>query len=153
MGDHCFEALTRSVTRDQSRRGTLRLLAAGALGGLRTSLGVPRAEAAHFGCRHVGKHCHGSTQCCSGICKRHQCRAHDKGICTASQDTCAAEPFPCGATCYCYITTGKAPFCGGNSTDVDCTLDEECENTWGAGAACIACADSTACVAACPNPD
>lgn len=123
-------------------------------------LGVTDIGATHAGCRHVGKRCHKSKQCCSGICKRKKCRAHDAGICQADQNSCNSTNtlFSCGADgvndCYCFITTGEASFCGASRlTSNWCTRDEECEATDGAGAACVQCGSVGACVVPCPSPD
>ena len=162
MDDRRFDALSRAVTRDWSRRGTLRLLAGGVLGGLLTGRSAPRAEATHFNCLHVGRPCRRSGQCCSGRCRGPQgkktCRAHDTGICKANQDSCAGTPVRCGANgpadCLCYVTTGGASFCGGDRiTVIACREDKECEAIHGAGAACVPCGPSMSCVARCPDRD
>jgi hypothetical protein len=121
--------------------GTLELFAGGALGGLLTVFGAPRSEAAHFDCGHLGERCQGDTQgnaqCCSGICKRHRCRAHDRGICKVGQNACGTTEMNCGVngtgSCFCFVTTGKAPFCGGDSVVFACTRDEQCVPVKGAG--------------------
>ena len=155
--DH-FDALARSLSMAaSSRRRLLAGLAGSALAAVATAVGIAATEATHFDCRHVGKRCNGGAQCCSGICKRHKCRAHDKGICTAAQDSCGLAPVECGANgaadCLCYVTSGGASFCGGDSTIViACREDKECETIHGAGAACIPCGPNMFCVARCPVP-
>jgi hypothetical protein len=153
MDGQAFDAVVQRVAQAASRRGVLR---AGA-GALAVTLGFARAEATHFTCLHVGKRCRSKSQCCSGICKRHKCRGHDKGICKAGQDSCLGTVV-CGAAsgviCYCFVTTGKAPFCGLiGGTASTCTRDEECVATKGEGAACVPCGSATYCVARCPAPD
>jgi hypothetical protein len=158
-----FDAFIRSVTRDWSRRGVLRLLAGGAFTGLLTVHDVPRAQAMHFDCHHVRKPCTRSRQCCSGICRGPQgkktCRAHGTGMCKTGQDSCdLVVDFPCGdnspnGSCVCFVTTGGASFCGGNEATTTCTKDKECEDSHGPGAACVPCAGDTICVSKCPNPD
>ena len=160
MDDRRFDDLTRSVTRELSRRNFLRLLTGGAVGGLLTVFGAPRAEATHFNCTDVGKACTRSRQCCSGSCRGPQgkktCRAHDKGICKVSQDSCVGSAVLCGVNapgaCLCYVTTGGASFCGGNHAVIACTKDTQCEPSHGAGAACVPCGGETICVAKCPDP-
>ena len=151
MNHRRFDALACAVTRDRSRRSTLRLLAGGVLGGLLTALGVPRAEARHAGCRHVGKRCRRDGQCCSGRCKREKCRA--PVICSnESQNVCGADAVRCGATgtCFCFVTTTGAFFCGSSNQVVNCTVDAQCVPIRGAGAVCAPCAGETLCVSPCP---
>ena len=140
------------------RRRLLTGVAGSALGALAVTLGLGEAEATHFTCRHVGKRCKRASQCCSGICKRHTCRAHDKGICKASQDACVTSPVGCGGdsagNCTCVVTTGKASFCGlDGGTLSGCTRDEECVADKGEGAACIQCGEGRLCMARCPTPN
>jgi len=164
-----FDAMTKAWTLAPRRRVLGGLVGASLATGLRL-MDLREAEAQHFGCRHVGKPCLRGQVCCSGRCRGPEgsktCRAHDKGICQANQDTCAqgANGNLCGTKdggagfCFCFVTTGKASFCSGTSICVDCTGDRECVGTHGKGAACVACADcpnpnGTACAKRCPNPD
>ena len=160
MKEQRFDALTRSLTRGASRRGTIRLLVGGALGGLLTDFGAPHAGAMHFDCRHVGKRCRHGQQCCSGRCrgpKGHKtCRAHDVSVCKSGQDSCSVGSLFCGSDlgCRCFTTTGDAGFCGTNPVCSGCTRDVDCEGGSGPGAACVICptcggADATACIPAC----
>jgi hypothetical protein len=154
MDGESFDAVVQRVSVMASRRGVLRA----GLGALAMTLGVAEARATHFTCRHVGSRCKQASQCCSGICKRHKCRAHDTGTCKAGQDACVTGLEVCGAAsgviCNCFVTTGKASFCGLNgATPSTCTRDEECVTAKGEGAACVACGDATFCVARCPAPD
>jgi hypothetical protein len=175
MDERRFDAFTRSISRDSSRRGTLRLLASGALAGLVTDFGSPHAEANHFGCHHVGKSCTRSGQCCSGRCrgpKGHKtCRAHGAGICMTSQDACTQGDAgnECGTStagaCVCLVTTGGAPYCAQGTACFPCTKDKTKDPTKQCypgtpGAACVVCPgcqsasnpDGTACALPCPNP-
>ena len=155
MDQHRLDALTRTITRTPSRRDLLRGLAALGIG-LGTSRLPAPVGATHFTCRHVGKRCNSTAQCCSNICKRHKCRAHDTGICKAGQDTCATVPITCGGatpgSCFCVITTGKASFCAQAGISGTCSRDEECVATKGEGAACIVCGGVGQCAARCLDP-
>jgi hypothetical protein len=131
-----------------------------------------------FGCLNVGQPCQGdNAQCCSGICEgtkpkkgkpdKSQCVGHDASICTASSNICTTGVAAvCDATnllCGCVLTTGNAPFCGdftggGDQLCRDCNQDTDCEEEFGAGAACVVfggvcgelCPDTgRACVPAC----
>jgi hypothetical protein len=142
------------VTTKPSRREVVRGLAALGIGLATTRLPAP-VEATHFVCRHVGKRCNGRAQCCSGICKRHRCRAHDTGRCKASQDSCTVGTVLCGAgsaICVCVVTTGKAAFCALNGISGTCSRDEECVASKGEGAACVVCGGVGQCAARCPDP-
>ena len=75
-----------------------------------------------------------------------------------TEASCGTAPVECGVNgadaCLCYITTGRASFCGGTSTIViACREDRECEAIHGAGAACVPCGPNMFCVARCPDPD
>jgi hypothetical protein len=148
-------AVPRRVSRVPSRRDVVRGLAALGIGVATTRPPAPVA-ATHFTCRHVGKRCNGGAQCCSGICKRHRCRAHDTGICKAGQDSCITSPVGCGGDspglCFCLITTGKAAFCALNGISGTCSRDEEWVATKGEGAACVVCGGVGQCAARCPDP-
>ena len=151
-----FDTLARAVGTGATRRLVVRTLAGGALGGLLIGPRAPGAGATQFPCRHRGDRCQDGTQCCSGICKHHRCRAHNKGICKVGQDACGSNEVKCGtngpASCFCFGTTGKAPFCGGDSKTIACTRDEDCEVGTGPGSACVVCRGQTICVAPCPDP-
>jgi hypothetical protein len=156
MDGESFDAVVQRASLVSSRRLLLTGVAGSALGALAVTLGFAGAGATHFPCRHVGNRCKRASQCCSGICKRHKCRAHDTDICKAGQDTCASGPISCGddsAICFCLVTTGKASFCAlNNATPSTCTRDEECVTAKGEGAACIVCGGVTNCISRCPAP-
>jgi hypothetical protein len=124
-----------------------------------------------YGCLNVGAACNNADQCCSGVCEGKTCRAHHAGICQVAYDLCSTgAAHVCNVvseetSCACVLTTGDAPFCGDFSegtTCQECDKDTDCEEAFGAGAACVVlegiCASScpetgnTACVAPCPNP-
>jgi hypothetical protein len=111
-----------------------------------------------FGCVDVGGACQGNgSNCCSGLCDGKKpkkgkkdmsaCVAHDDaGICFADSDTCTVgQSVPCSAdndACDCVLTTGKAGFCGDFTAGPqalcrDCAKDADCEDEFGAGAACV----------------
>jgi hypothetical protein len=134
-----FDLLARALHRRRSRRLALRLLASSALGAQAASLGLTEGTATHFECRHVGEGCRRDRQCCSGRCRKKQCKGHDAGICQLEQDVCR-QGFDtlCGGTCACRGTTGNAAFCGdGGGQCRNCVRDKECEADFGRGAACV----------------
>jgi hypothetical protein len=171
-----FDDFARLLGR-ASRRATIRGLLGVAGGVVAPLLVADRAGANHFGCRHLGDPCKHRSQCCSGRCKgptgKKTCRAHDKGFCRTSDDNCkvtdpdTAPHFHCddesdlANRCFCWLTTGKVPFCGGSSEcGSPCREDAECVADFGPGAACVDasacnCVNETgggACAAKCPNP-
>ena len=84
-----FDALTRAlIGAAPSRRRVITGVAGSSLATLVTALGFAPAGATHFGCKHVGKRCTDASQCCSSVCKRHKCRAHNVGGCTAAKNLC-----------------------------------------------------------------
>jgi hypothetical protein len=165
MDQNRFATLTRTVTRVPSRRDLLRGLAATGLG--IGTLRLPRlvlaytrpteeaaARANQYGCLDVGARCKQASQCCSGICERRngkkKCRAHHRGGCAATSDSCW-KPVTCETSGYCFRTTGNASFCGElGGTCSGCAKDIDCEPTHGPGAACVVCAEcaGTTCFAA-----
>ena len=185
MDENRFAVATQSLTSVPSRRDVLRGLAGAALG-----LGVarlpdpvaakknrkrkkpkpPRPNA--YGCLNVGAACRNAEQCCSGVCEGKTCRAHQEGICRVDYDLCTTgAAHVCGVDgngdlrCVCVLTTGNAPFCGDFSSPTacrDCSKDTDCEEEFGAGAACVVnrgicegnCAETggTACVPPCAKP-
>ena len=154
-----FDTIAKTWGRPPRRR-LLGGLTGSALGALAVSLGVTETKATPVACRHVGKRCKHKSQCCSARCKHGRCRAHDTGICKAGQDACDQTSLePCGAngtaSCFCYVTTGRASFCGSGTTGASCTHDTDCVTDKGAGAACVSCAalGQNVCVARCPVPD
>jgi hypothetical protein len=145
-----FDTLTRSLTRGSSRRGVLRLLTGGALGGLLAGSGAAPAPASHFGCRHVGEPCTRARQCCSSQCSGPKggktCAAHHTGGCTEAHDICqtnnhAFSKCPNVPAGMCYITTGDAPFCGDSNGSAckRCRSDRDCVRKFGypRGSACV----------------
>jgi hypothetical protein len=132
-----LDALVRSLSESPPRRDALRLLAGSALATLAAALRFPEAGATHFGCGHWKARCNSDEQCCSGICKRKRCRAHDRGGCRLADNFCAGgKDNRCQPGCTCNNTTGNAPFCGGTAfcPPVECQSDADCGEP---GAACI----------------
>ena len=131
-----FDRLAMTIGRRTTRRAALRLLGA-ALGTALSMRARDDAGATHFGCRHWKEGCKRSEQCCSGICWRKKCRAHDTGGCRLADNFCAGgEDNRCQPGCLCNITTGKAPHCGSTvfCPAVECQRDADCGEP---GAACI----------------
>lgn len=176
--------LLRSLA--SSRRVYLGGLAALASGWLGQSAGETRRKRKKrkpkktkpnaYGCLSVGKLCRNAAQCCSGVCEgkqgKRRCRPHDSFICQVDDDTCSTGLTKlCGTTnpyCACTLTTGNAPFCGdyagfpGDQLCRDCRRDEDCQEEFGPGAACVVysrlcndiCPDTgRACVPACNDVD
>jgi hypothetical protein len=177
-----FDRLTRALT--GSRRLLLGGLAALAAG----RLGAPAANARRrrkkrprgnqYGCLDVGQKCYGKdAHCCSGMCRgkkgRSRCVAHDSGLCTPQQNSCApGGSFVCDSEdkepYFCVVTTGKGAFCGDFSDPplgelcLSCRRDRDCEDEFGPGSACIVfhgdcpafctTTDGTTCVRAAPVP-
>jgi hypothetical protein len=160
-----FDGLTRSLTDLSSRRGLLRGLAA-ALSLI--ALDPPHLAGARkkrqqkpvfnaFGCVNVDGKCRGnSSLCCSGICQgkkpkkgekdKSRCVAHNTGGCSAALQSCGPVPdVPCGAGGFCLATTGNAGFCGAivQATCATCQRDTDCQGIFGAGAACVICANGS----------
>lgn len=151
MDQRRFDGLIRKLTEEpRSRRGSLRLVAGTALGGLLAGagFGAPAAEAA--GCRKVDEPCRQERQCCSGLCRgkrgKKTCRGHGAGtckqqgqplICTAPEPVlarCGTDP---DSDCACFRTTAGTNYCGeffalSGCTDcsrpcAECERDADCE--------------------------
>ena len=154
MDGERFDAITRRLAAGASRRGALRLLAGGALGGLLARLGPQEAAATHAGCRHNGASCARAGQCCSGRCDSGTCRPCTKAgqcpqpanpcqraVCTGT-GRCALRDKPTGTAC------GEGQVCCGGvctvlGTNANCGgCGESCERT------CQACTGAGTCAAA-----
>jgi hypothetical protein len=172
-----FDRWTRALTAATSRRTTLIGLA---LGGFALASRPNSATAGKkskklkrnaFGCVDVGNACRGKDgNCCSGICQgkkpkkgkkdTSRCIPHNVLGCQVEQDQCAGTPAQCGSNPMgvCYRTTGNASYCGVMGACFECKTDADCEAAggFGAGAACVVCANEcaptggTACFAAAP---
>jgi hypothetical protein len=126
-----FDNLARWVAAGTgSRRGVLRLLTGGALGGGLTRLGLQEAAGA---CKAVGKRCERGRDCCSKRCsKRGRCRcAPPASACQSSADCCQTDPFCCDGVCRSALggaCTTVADCCPGSGSGVDC-CDNVCTAT------------------------
>jgi hypothetical protein len=140
MDGERFDQVTKALTTTVRRRQAL----AGFLGGAIALGRRPEVRATHVDCKHVGARCRNADRCCSGICRRKKCRAHDVGTCKRGQDYCAdteVDPSCNGSDCVCYTTTGGARFCGNSSEEycptgfeAGCVRDVDCGTP---GAACV----------------
>ena len=167
MDSNRFDALVKAWV-STSRRRLLQGAMSASLSGL-SLLHREQAGAEHFECRHVGARCKSKDQCCSGICRgkdRKRCRAYHTSTCKTTQDTCAAggvklQANECGTSdfgdkCYCYVTTGGAPFCSHTWNCGPCDKDSEVFAGTAPGAACVDCPycpDGTLYALPCDNPD
>jgi hypothetical protein len=177
MDDRRFDALAKTLTTRESRRGIVRGLTAAAVGlaaihrpgkvEARTK-GKKKIKRNSFGCVNVGRFCKNAGQCCSGICQgkkgKKTCRAHDASICQAGQistECGAAADVACttssGDAGKCTTTTGNAAYCLADGQCFPCKKDADCQAFCGPQAACIPCLDDceetggTACVGANEN--
>ena len=94
MDGERFDRIARALGTTPSRRGALRLLAAGALGAL---LALPRAAAAQLGteanagsCRAPGDLCDGDADCCSERCRNGRCLCRRRGAACAVARACCS---------------------------------------------------------------
>jgi hypothetical protein len=113
-----------------------------------------------------GKACRGKDgNCCSGICQgknpkrgkkdKSRCVAHDSSTCQAGDngEICGGlENVSCttstGDPGLCHTTTGNAGYCPSFLQCAVCQRDSDCEEIFGAGAACLlcgGCAEGTIC--------
>jgi hypothetical protein len=102
------------------------------------------------GCKDVGTRCKRKSDCCSNICRgrrgRKKCKSHDTGGCQAGQIEafCGGTTVQCttssGLPGSCNTTSGNAGYCSREGACVSCTKDLDCQNQFGAGAACVKCA-------------
>jgi hypothetical protein len=167
MDQVTFDALARRAATRLTRRGAVAVVLSAALadltptpsdaraGNRKKKRGKPRVN--QFGCVNVGNRCRGNNSlCCSGICQgrkpkkgekdRSRCVGHDALSCQAGQDSCSGTDVACSLEGDCFVTTGKASFCGDAalSACLDCTKDRQCEANFGPGAACVVCDSSCA---------
>lgn len=105
MDGKSFDAYTRIVTKERSRRGTLALLA----GALATHV-RGRERTAEAACKKVGKNCDKNKDCCDGAqCKGKKCK------CKSGRDECGGK---------CYDLDKDENHCGDCNTV--CGAHESC---------------------------
>ena len=131
MDGERFDAIAKA-TATASRRGALRLLAAGAGAAVAGVLGISGAGANHLGaCRGTGARCNGDDQCCSHRCRKKVCR-------------CAGAGGPwlrsghCGGAAYCQPGGTCSDACAGNWGDGnrDCCASAPCDAGTGTCGGC-----------------
>ena len=123
-----FDALTRRVTVDGiSRRGAVRLLAAGALAALIPHEGT--AGAANRRCVALGKACNGEDRCCDGDCRRGECRC-PRGSRPCGGRCCPSDRSCQDGVCRCMpdrkATTCRDGRCVRSQFGTDCMRDDNC---------------------------
>ncbi len=178
MDENHKAAVMHMLTTLPSRRHLLRGLAGAGLGiGVARPPHIAVAEKKRkrkpkkpkpnaFGCLNVGKPCKNAAQCCSSICERKQCRAHDAGSCATGKHPAScggASNVACtsslGKAGVCATTTGNAGYCIVSGECFACSTDAECQaaknGKYGPGAACIRCGGecATSGGTACVGPD
>jgi hypothetical protein len=143
-----FDNLTRAMTASDSRRRVLAGLVGGALG----LMGLRAADARR--CSTAGDICREHANCCSGVCGekdrtgRRRCQCLSAADCPSLQNgcestTCAAgvcvvDPSgrtllsngtcvqPCEESCPCLSCVVERNFCGGDTTETECSTDNDC---------------------------
>jgi hypothetical protein len=94
-----FDDLTKELAAAKSRRQALRILAAGAAGGMLSLFGPRQAAADHNAqCRDLGDNCRSNAECCGGgvcvdfhcVCPRGTVACQDQcvPVCTPSTNPC-----------------------------------------------------------------
>ena len=90
-----FDRIARALSTTPSRRGSLRLLAGAALGGL---LALPRGAAAQVwsesnagSCRAPGDICDGDADCCSERCRSGRCLCRRRGAACEVDRACCSD--------------------------------------------------------------
>ncbi len=133
MDNDRFDSLIRLAR--TSRRAAIRAAIASVMAGPLVLLGVARSPGAAAASCLANRHeCKRGSQCCSGICQRKRgerttsCRrSPHQGTCTIEKNACtqgvAAACGTPGRSCYCFVTTRGASFCGKGNGVNSC---EEC---------------------------
>ncbi len=130
MDGNRFDALTRSLSNETSRRRVLKGLLGGAAGGALSLAGLRRAGATHG--RPAGATCIRNEHCASGLCDPQTRRCTCPGGTTACGGTCVSTACPAGATlsnasCQCVCTATGQPPCGTGAAAVCCAEDLGCD--------------------------
>ena len=146
-----FDTLVRLLVAATPRRQILGSMVSALLGGYAV------ARQAEAGCKKVGKKCdkkcydldkdeqhcgNCNTACATGeSCVAGTCA---EGGCTANLDSCASSalctPCPDRAESVCYLDDAGQARCSRVILCFDCESDASCEEVFGTGARCIACA-------------
>jgi hypothetical protein len=109
VDDSRFDALTKSLSAERSRRGVLGALAGAAL----ASFGFGKAASAHA-CRSIGNSCAANGDCCSGNCVS---EGRTRKICHCS------SPGDCPAGDQCH-----APTCVGGACGLQVRINADCND-------------------------
>ncbi|GCE29038.1 hypothetical protein KDA_45220 [Dictyobacter alpinus] len=102
MGSNNFDALTRSLATNTSRRQAIGLFCAGTLAGI---LGLSGAGTARAACSANGSHCKEQGDCCSKHCiggphDPHYCTAEIGIHCKSNSECCGSlTTAQCGMSC------------------------------------------------------
>jgi hypothetical protein len=133
-----FDALTLAAASAPSRRGLLRLAAAGALAALLTALGRPGDTAA--ACKSDGAKCRRGPECCSGTCqgkkKKRRCRSAPGALgCTIDDPYATSCPNSSDPNHFCWVTLANKPLCGRAIQCFACAWDQDCVLEFGLTAA------------------
>jgi hypothetical protein len=115
-----FDALTRSLATPAPRRGALRLLVGGLVGGLLVRRGQSPVIAAQPLCAQLGEACNSDDQCCVGYCSQ-------DGFCACVADSEVCYPSGYGGCCNGQPCNAQG-FCGGACGDIGagCNSDVDC---------------------------
>ncbi len=108
MDHQRFDAITRAMAGGASRRGVLKGLAGGALGGLVSLVGIGDTEARR--CRAIGRNCRAHADCCTDHCNNdnnlYQCSCppglgdcNGDGLCETNTLVDVANCGACGHSC------------------------------------------------------
>ena len=141
MDKNRFDAAVRILGTTAVRRGAIRLLVGGVLGG---ALGLPGAREAAARCTRLGRRCRTSRECCRGAwCSSSQCLC--KPIRKACRGRCIPREEPC-----CDPGTVACRDASGVFRGACCAQTEfEAEECNGSGVCCaaglVACGNSCCC--------
>ncbi len=166
MEQRGFDEITKQFARTpRTRRLAMGLFAASGLGAVLGRVEPKSGVAQTVTCRKLSQTCRRDRHCCSGRCRgtkdKKTCRAHNEGSCKPGPSFCQiGNDAVCGDLCFCFTTTGGAPFRGKQVRGVECQRDAECVTLgFPAGSACAkhngrVCEieTSTFCVSPCLGP-
>ena len=145
-----FDAIVRTLGRAASRRGSLKLLAGGALGAVAARLGVGEAAAA---CVAAGKQCGKGDKCCAGSkCKGGtcKCRAGLKDCGKVCKACCTGDDCAIGQACARGRCACTAASCPNGCCEGDVCKDGDATGACGTGGGrCTVCPEPTEGTATC----